>query len=135
MKSNKVSVLFAIIALIISTLACAGGEVGLSNFRVAIDEDGNNVTSTYSSSDIFHAVADLSNGALGTTVDVKWYSVNAEGFGPNEVVAETNLVINEEGVDYVTFELSNPAPWGVGDYKVEFYLNGALAGTVSFNVQ
>lgn len=135
MKTNKISMMFAVIALIVATLACAAGAVGLSNFRMAFDEAGDNSTSTYSTADVFHAVADLNNASIGTTASVMWYSINAEGFGANEMVNETSLTIDQDGIDYVTFELSNEALWGVGDYKVEFYLNDTLAETVNFNVQ
>ena len=41
MKSKKLSILLAVLALIISTLACAlGGEPTLSNVRTAKDQDG-----------------------------------------------------------------------------------------------
>ena len=135
MKAHKISILFAVLTLIVATLACAGGELGLSNFRVAFDEKGESPTSTYGTTDAFHAVADLSNAPIGTTASAKWYSINAEGFDPNAMINETSLTIDQDGVDYVTFQLTNEAPWGAGDYKVEFYLNGALVGTVNFNVQ
>ncbi len=54
MKSkNKISILLAVAALIISTLACAFGEPALSNVRVAKDQDGTQVTSVFSPTILF----------------------------------------------------------------------------------
>src|SRR3989337_3914075 len=71
---NRFAVLFAVLALVASSLACAAlsTELGLSNLRMAFDQDGQNLTSTYSPSDVFYAVADLSNAPQGTAVQAKW---------------------------------------------------------------
>src|SRR6266542_6324404 len=86
MKRKKLSVLFAVIALVISTLACSfgGGEPSLTNPRMSTDSEGKNPTTVYSSSDAFYAVADLSNVETGSVVDAKWYLVNAADYDPGE---------------------------------------------------
>ncbi len=125
----------------VTPTAGTAGQVGLSNFRMAFDEDGKTVTSTYSTTDIFHAIADVSNAVVGTKVSVKWYAVNAVGFNANELIGETNVVIDQAGLDlvgpfgFVSLGLSPTDPWGVGGYKVEFYLNDVRAGETTFNVQ
>ena len=67
---NKFVVLLAVLALVVSSLACAFGntELGLTNLRMAFDEDGNNPTTTFSTTDVFYAVADLANAPQGTQV-------------------------------------------------------------------
>ena len=129
-------VLLAVLALVASSLACSLTEMSLQNARMAFDQDGKQVTSTYSSSDIFFAVADLNNAPAGTAVVAKWIAVNIEGEEPGSVFQEQTLDISEESfTGTIYFQLSNDSGWPNGDYKVELYLNGALTQTVTFNVQ
>lgn len=136
MKS-RLSILLAVSALIASALACAvGGELSLENARMAFDSDGQNVTTTFSPSDVFYVVADLNNAPAGTVVDAKWIAVSVEGSGANEVFYEQSYENSEDGfTGIVYFQLSNDSPWPTGSYKVELYLNGALTQTVAFSVQ
>lgn len=136
MKSNKLSVLLAVLALIAASLACSTGELSLENPRMAFDSDGNNVTTTFSPSDVFYAVADLNNAPVGTVVNSKWYAVSVEGMGANEMFYEQSLNNDTEGfTGTIYFQLSNDSPWPAGSYKVELYLNSALMHTVAFSVQ
>jgi hypothetical protein len=137
MKSKKFSVLFAVLALIISTLACAvgGGEPSLTNPRMSTDSEGNNATTVYSSSDIFHAVADLSNVETGSVIDAKWYLVSAADYDPGEIESSSVTIEDKSLYNYVSFELTSVDSWPVGEYKVELYLNGTLAHTMNFSVQ
>jgi len=135
---NRFAVLFAVLALVASSLACAAlsTELGLSNLRMAFDQDGQNLTSTYSPSDVFYAVADLSNAPQGTAVQAKWIAVNAEGTEPNLEFQEQTLDMSEETFSgTIYFQLSNDEGWPPGQYKVDLYLNGALAQSAEFSVQ
>jgi hypothetical protein len=135
---NRFAVPFAVLALVASSLACAAlsTELGLSNLRMAFDQDGQNLTSTYSPSDVFYAVADLSNAPQGTAVQAKWIAVNAEGTEPNLEFQEQTLDMSEETFSgTIYFQLSNDEGWPPGQYKVDLYLNGALAQSAEFSVQ
>jgi len=111
-------------------------ELGLSNLRMAFDQDGQNLTSTYSPSDVFYAVADLSNAPQGTAVQAKWIAVNAEGTEPNLEFQEQTLDMSEETFSgTIYFQLSNDEGWPPGQYKVDLYLNGTLAQSAEFSVQ
>jgi hypothetical protein len=137
MKSKKFSVLLAVLALIISTLACSfgAGEPALTNPRMSTDSEGVNTTTVYSGSDAFYAVADLSNVETGSVVDAKWYLVSAADYEAGEIES-TSLTIEDKSLyNYVSFELTSQAGWPVGEYKVELYLNGTLAHTINFSVQ
>lgn len=137
MKSKKFSVLLAVIALVISTLACSfgAGEPSLTNPRMSTDSEGKNATTVYSTSDAFYAVADLSNVDTGSVVDAKWYLVSATDYDPGEIES-TSLTIEDKSLyNYVSFELTSTSGWPVGEYKVELYLNGTLAHTINFSVQ
>jgi hypothetical protein len=137
MNSKKLSVLLAVLALMISSLACAaiGGEPSLTNPRMSTDSDGVNATTVYSTSGIFYAVADLSNVETGSVVDAKWYLVSAADYDPGEIESSTLTIEDKNLYNYVSFELTSDAGWPVGEYKVELYLNGALAHTINFSVQ
>ena len=135
---NKFVVLVAVLALVLSSLACAVGntELGLTNLRMAFDQDGENVTTTFSPTDVFYAVADLANAPQGTKVEAKWTAVNAADTEPNLEFQTQTLDITEETFSgNIYFQLSNDEGWPTGQYKVDLYLNGALAQTAEFSVQ
>ena len=135
---NKFVVLLAVLALVVSSLACAFGntELGLTNLRMAFDEDGNNPTTTFSTTDVFYAVADLANAPQGTQVEARWTAVNAADTEPNLEFQTQTLDITEESFSgTIYFQLSNDDGWPTGQYKVDLYLNGTLAQTAEFNVQ
>ncbi len=126
MKSRFLPILLAIAAVLLATLACAaggGGELGLSNARMAFDPDGNQPTNTFSTTDTFYVVADLNNAPAGTVVTSKWYAVNVEGYEPNYLFHELPLNIEEDFDGSIYFELTNDGEWPTGEYKVELYLN------------
>ena len=136
--NNKFVVLLAVMALLSSSLACALGntELGLTNLRLAFDQDGNNPTTTFSSTDVFYAVADLANAPQGTKLEAKWTAVNAADTEPNLEFKTQALDITEENfTGTIYFELSNDQGWPTGQYKVDLYLNGALAQSAEFSVQ
>lgn len=95
---NKYVVLLAVLALVASSLACALGstELGLTNLRMAFDQDGNSPTTTFAPTDVFYAVADLANAPQGTKVEAKWTAVNAADTEPNLEFQTQTLDITEE---------------------------------------
>ena len=137
MKSKKLSVMFAVLALLAATLACSfgGGEPSLTNPRMSTDSEGNNTTTAFSPTDVFYAVADLSNVETGSVVDAKWYLVSAEDYEAGEIQSSSLTIEDASLYNYVSFELTSTDPWPAGEYKVELYLNGALAHTVNFSVK
>ncbi|HUE98466.1 MAG TPA: hypothetical protein VMN99_04375 [Anaerolineales bacterium] len=135
---NKYVILFAVLSLVVSSLACAVGntELGLSDLRMAFDEDGENVTTTFSSTDVFYAVADLANAPQGTQVEARWTAVNAADTEPNlEFQTQTLDITEETFTGTIYFQLSNDDGWPAGQYKVDLYMNGTLAQTAEFSVQ
>lgn len=139
MKSNQLSILLAVLALIVSTLACSlgGGEPTLSNVRTAMDEDGEQVSSIFSTSDTIYVVSDISNGKKGNVVASKWMVSNVEGYDPGYVIDEVDLTLDEDQFSYsVNFYFEPPTDgWPVGTYKVEVSFNGVLNSTVEYTVQ
>lgn len=135
---NRVVILLAVLALVVSSLACAAlsTELGLTDLRMAFDQDGNNPTTTFAPTDVFYAVADLANAPQGTQVEAKWTAVNAADTEPNLEFQTQTLDITEENfTGTIYFQLSNDEGWPTGQYKVDLYLNGTLAQSAEFSVQ
>jgi hypothetical protein len=140
MKTRSISVLLAVAALVLASLACAlGGELSLDNPRMSKDDSGATPVTTFASGDTFYVVADLNNAEQGMNVESKWYLVSAEGYEPSPIETTTGNIINITE-DYfsgtVSFSLfSMDGGWPQGEYKVELYLNGALTHTLNFSVR
>jgi hypothetical protein len=135
---NRYVVLLAVLSLMISSLACAAlsTDLGLTNLRMALDQDGKSPTTTFAPTDVFYAVADLANAPQGTKVEAKWTAVNAADTEPNLEFQTQTLDITEESFSgTIYFQLSNDEGWPTGQYKVDLYLNGTLAQSAEFSVQ
>jgi hypothetical protein len=136
--NKKFSILLAVLALVASTLACALGEPTLDNVRTAKDQDGNQPTSVFSTTDTVYVVSDLSNGVKGNTISSKWYAVDVADTEPNLLIDEADIPIEDDsftGNIYFYFPPPLDGQWPVGSYKVEVYFNGVLTSTVNFTVQ
>lgn len=135
---NKLPILLSVLTLVLVSLACSAlsQELSLANLRMALDEDGVNPTSTFSSSDVFYAVADLKNAPAGTAVVAQWIAVDVADTEQGLNFQEQTLDITEESFSgTIYFQLSNDEGWPAGQYKVELYLNGTLSQSVEFTVQ
>jgi hypothetical protein len=137
MNKRTLPIFLALFALVLASMACAfGGELGLSNLRMAFDEDGEQVTTTFSPNDAIYAVADLANAKAGDAVSTKWYAVSVEGEDPNTFIDESVINIDQETFNgTVHFFFDAGQDWPAGTYAVEFYLNGTLVNTVNYTVQ
>ena len=135
---SRAAVLLAVLSLVVSSLACALGntELGLTNLRMAFDQNGENVTTTYSPTDVFYAVADLANAPQGTQVEARWIAVNAADTEPNlEFQTQTLDITEERFTGTIYFQLSSDEGWPTGQYRVDMYLDGTLAQSAEFSVQ
>ena len=135
---SRAAVLLAVLSLLVSSLACALGntELGLTNLRMAFDQNGEDVTTTYSPTDVFYAVADLANAPQGTQVEARWIAVNAADTEPNlEFQTQTLDITEERFTGTIYFQLSSDEGWPTGQYRVDMYLDGVLAQSAEFSVQ
>ncbi|CAG0953332.1 hypothetical protein ANAEL_00190 [Anaerolineales bacterium] len=132
MKINKLSIILALVALAVSTLACGFSTANIGDAWLSTDAEGNNRTTTFSQSDTMNLFVDLRNAPDDTELKVAWIAVNAEGVDPNYLLNETNYTSSD---DTVHFDLSNDNLWPVGTYKADIYLNGTLDRSLSFEVQ
>jgi len=134
-KRSLLIVLFAVAALVLSSLACSfGGAPGVSNVRMATDSTGDTNTSTYSPSDDFYVFFDVNSVEVGTLFESHWYALDIDGEDPNTPFStiEYNL---EDGVDKVYFQLYTTGLWPEGTYRVEIYMAGENVGEAQFSVR
>ena len=128
-------VLLALLALVVSTLACSlGGEPGVSNIRMATDESGDTATSVYAPTDAFFVFFDVNAIEAGTVFESRWYVLNFEGQDANTPF-KTIEYPYEEGNRMIYFQLTSDAEWPVSAYRVEIYMDGVKSGEATFDVQ
>ncbi len=135
---NKLAILFAVMALITSSLACSFGDPTLDNVRTAKDQDGNQPATVFSTSDTVYVLSELSNGVVGNVIKSKWYAVDVENTEPNLMFDEADITIDEDGFNgnvYFYYPPPVDGAWPTGLYKVEIYFNDVLIGTSEFTVE
>jgi len=134
-RKNALPVLFAVLALAFSALACNfGGEPGVSNIHMTTDDSGETSTTTYSPTDDFYVFFDVSFVDTGTPFQGRWYALNIEGEDPSTPFSTIDYNL-EEGVSTVYFQLYSDVDWPAGDYRVDIYMSGAKVGEQQFSVR
>lgn len=134
MSNRKMFLLAAIVAILLSILAC-GGSVSTANIAdawMSTDEAGDSHTTVFTQDAIFYAQVDLRNAPDDTNLKAVWIAVDVEETEPNLTINETEI---NTGSGLVHFQLSNENLWPLGTYKVEIYLDGKLAKTLEFEVR
>jgi hypothetical protein len=142
MKRNKFVVLFAVVALMLASLACnalSGNGISLTtanitNAHMASDVDDTNQTTVFSPSDpTFYCFFDLNNAPDSTVVKSVWTAVSAEGVDPNFEIDSAEVT---GGDNNYYFNLDRSADlWPVGQYKVDLYIDAKLVQTLTFEVK
>lgn len=102
---------------------------------MAYDENGTQLSSTFSSTDAFYAVAELNDAPQGTVVKAVWTAVDVDDTEPGEFQEHTIDVTEENSSGTIYFQLSNDDGWPAGLYRVDVYLNDTLAESIEFNVE
>ena len=129
---------FLIVAVIVTSMilsACGGAAAGpltVQSVTLARAAGGAAVT-TFSPADHgFYAAIELNRIETGLTAKVVWTAV-ATSAGQNTEVASKEFTALAGNVINASVEL--PQDWPTGSYKLDVYLNGALANTTAFTVQ
>ncbi|MHC1782135.1 MAG: hypothetical protein AB9891_05120 [Anaerolineaceae bacterium] len=93
-----------------------------------------NLTTVFSSTDTFHAVAKVEDAPENTSFSATWYVTDV---GPdiacNSVVDSTE--ITTFGTRNLDFTLTPESTWPTGMYRVEVFVNGVLDSVKEFSVQ
>ena len=134
MKVKKFPMLLALMALILSTLACefSASTANISDAWMSTDEDGAERVTVFAQDAEFYAQVDLQNAPDDTTLKAVWIAVEVQDTDPNFVINETEFAT---GDGLVHFTLSNDNLWPTGKYKVDLFMNGELANTLEFEVR
>ena len=134
MKVKKFPMLLALMALILSTLACefSASTANISDAWMSTDEDGAERVTEFAQEAVFYAQVDLQNAPDDTTLKAVWIAVEVQDTDPNFVINETEFAT---GDGLVHFTLSNDNLWPTGKYKVDLYMNVELANTLEFEVR
>jgi hypothetical protein len=134
MNSRKLSILLALAAIVLASLACSfsASTANISSAALAKDEAGTQPTTTFAPEDTFYVNVELANAPDDTVVKTVWTAVEVEGADPNTPLDETEL---ESGSGTLYFNLTNSGPWPAGKYKVDIYLNEELDRTLEFVVE
>ena len=136
MKSNKIAILLAVAAIVLSVLAC-GTPSGpsTSNFYMANDEAGQNKTTTFTSSDTFFVFFDVSGITVGTPFQSRWYALDVPGEDPTKPFLKTDYTYGSSIGNKISFQAMNSNGWPSGSYKVEIYMSDTKVGEVQFSVK
>jgi len=123
---------FAISMLVFASLACeaSASTANISSATLTADAAGGAETAVFTPDQTFYCVVVLANAPDSTKVKAVWYSVDDTGAATQ--LAEKEVVGSGSPI---TFNASASAPWPVGNYKVELYLNDKLDRTLEFAVQ
>jgi hypothetical protein len=135
MKAKKAQILFVMVILLASMLACGGSfsTANIENAWMATDEEGTNQTTVFSQDAVFYALVDLKNAPDDTKLKAAWIVVDAENTEPNLLLNETEIT---SGDALIHFQLENTDYlWPKGQYKVDIYLNDTYDQTLTFVVE
>jgi hypothetical protein len=114
----------------------ASTKVEISSVHMARDngsEQPGDEADTFSPSDrIIHCVIQLSDSQAGTTIKFKWIGVDA-GVLKGHLIKELEYTTKAQETK-VNAHLTLQQDWPVGSYKVDIYLNGQLARTITYKV-
>jgi hypothetical protein len=92
------------------------------------------ITTNFAASDrIIHCIAELNQAKAGTLVRFIWKTVSV-GSSQNEAFKTVDYT-TKAGESRVHGNLSLPNDWPRGTYKVEIYINNALAKSVNYSIQ
>lgn len=135
---RSIPIVLAVLALVISSLACQASvpETSLENPRMSYDQNGEDVTSIFSNTDDFYAVVELNDATLDTVVKAVWTAVDvAETHREYEVREHTLNATQQSFSGTIYFQLSNDEIWPSGRYRVDLYLNDTLDQSLEFSVE
>jgi serine/threonine protein kinase len=109
-------------------------EHWLENLYTALDQEGTQPTTVFSSTDMFYIHGDLVNAPEEVSLKIEWTAVEAEDTEPYKSIGEYELTLDEGGF-WFSLTPKEDSPWPVGIYQAEFFIDGELANTIEFQVR
>lgn len=122
MRSARRSTLIALGILLLSIGGCKVSctTANISSLKIAKDQQGQNVASTFGPGDKFYAVAQVSNSPSTYKVQFRMLYDNVPGQKSGEVIPNSEKTLDVEGSQQVYLSIGlPPAGWADGRYRVE----------------
>ncbi|GEM_PF-841656 len=93
-----------------------------------------NPTSTFNTTDMFHAVVTIHNAPGNTRFSAAWYALNVGAAASCNTLIDENEVVTD-GSRNVDFNLTPESFWPPGTYRVAISVNGQLESVQDFRVE
>ena len=106
----------------------------ISDAWLSSDDGGDGRVAAFPDDAVLYAQADLTNHYEGALVRAVWSVVSVEGVEPGFEIQRSEYA-TPKSENRLTFSLTNNGPWPVGVYKVDIYLEEALAKTLEFEIR
>lgn len=106
-------------------------QPGLSGIFTALDEGGQQPTSSFAQADKIYTIFTLSAGASGASVKGTLTASAVDGIAPNTQITEIEQVF-PNGQN--TFWFENTRPWPKGRYRIDVALNGQPVQSLEIDV-
>src|SRR5258706_10774260 len=146
--NKKISILLAVFALLISTLACGSSSVptvaptsapitsggSISNIYMSDKADGSTHVTTFAPTDTIYVIFDVNQVDSGANFQINWYATNVDGQDPNTAFYSTDYTYNNEATLFAQIS-STTGGFPAAHYRVEIDLNGSKVGEQEFDVQ
>lgn len=133
MIRKNVVAAFAALALGLALNAMAAPR--LDDVTVSDEKGGDAQSSFAADTKKIYAYGELVEAASGTKVRADWIAVKVKGAPPDYKIDSAEVTIAGKE-NQASFSLSKPnAGWPVGDYRVDFYIDGKLANKARFKVE
>ena len=132
MNAKGMFTLSTLLVIVFSLSACVS-KPSVSNFHMAADDQGTNVTTAFAPTDVFYLYFDVHGVSKDTPFEARWYVLNVSGRDPNTPFEKMDQ--NYDGSSTtLRFRLTNTSDWPVGQYRVDVYMSGTKVGEVQFSV-
>jgi hypothetical protein len=105
----------------------------VTNARLAADQDGTQLTTTFQPADTFYVLAEVENAPPdGALVKAVWTATQAAGVDANQVIDSIEQTV-PNGTFWFNL-VSSQGAWPGGQYQVELFVNGEPAESLAFEV-
>ncbi len=137
MRIARLSVLLVLWIATISATSCSlFPQSPLTDIRMAADETGKQIVTSYNPLQAFYVFADVQGVKAGSVIRAIWFTVDAKGVASNTKI-NTSDYSYRSGVKHVYFKLAtwDDSSWPAGTYSVKLYVDGVAVGEQGFSVR
>lgn len=106
--------------------------IGIYNVSLAMDNAGQFPTALFTPKQYIFVFYSLIDPSGLNQVKIIWYAVDVVDLTPNSIIFVSEKTIAEQTT---MIRARFNETWGIGKYRIEFFLNGALDESIGFEVQ